>query len=95
MFAKHQYENYKTQTISTNIKKYYIFTDAEVPLYPTLAKKIVKRDQTMSYTGTGAELVNFVRSLSPFVMVYLTEEYVALMQQDHEDLLNMYLVPTS
>ena len=49
----------------------------------------------MSYTGTGAELVNFVRSLSPFVMVYLTEEYVALMQQDHEDLLNMYLVPTS
>ena len=39
--------------------------------------------------------MNAARGLSPFEMVDLTEEDMALMQQNHEDLLNTSLVSTS
>ena len=39
-------------------------------------------------------LENAARVLSPFEMVDLTEEDVALMQKYHKDLLNASLVPT-
>ena len=48
-----------------------------------------------SDTGKRAALVNAARVLSPFAMVDLTLEDISLMKQDHEDLLNMLLVPTS
>ena len=60
-----------------------------------MVKTILKRDWTSSYIGKRADLVNIARGLSPFVMVYLTEEDVELMKQDHKDLLNTSLVSTS
>ena len=72
-----------------------IFNDAYVLLYPTLVKIIVKRDWTASYIVNRVSLVNATTVLSPFMMVDLTEEDVALIQQDHEDLLNASLLSTS
>ena len=46
----------------------------------------------MSYIGKRAALVNESIGLSPFVVVYLTEEDLALIQQDHKDLLRASLV---
>ena len=39
--------------------------------------------------------MNVARGLSPFAMLDFTDENVALMQQDHEDMLNASLVSTS
>ena len=66
-----------------------------VLLYPTLAKTIVKRDLIASYIGKIEALANAARFLSPFLMGDLTEEDVALMQQDHKDLINVSLVSTA
>ena len=66
----------------------------EVPLYPTLVNTIVKRYCKASYIIKIYTLVNAARGLSPFVMVAFKEEDMALMQQDHKDLLNMSLVST-
>ena len=49
----------------------------------------------VSDIGKRVALVNAARVLSPFVIVDLTEEDVALIQQDHEDLLNASLLSTS
>ena len=48
----------------------------------------------VSDIGKRVALVNAARVLSPFVIVDLTEEDVALMQQDREELLNASLVST-
>ena len=69
--------------------------DAEVPLHPTLVNKIEKRDWTASDIGKIAALINEARGISTFVMVDLTEEDLALMQQDHEYMLNTARVSTS
>ena len=95
LFAKHQDEKDKAQVIATAIVKCHIFDDAEVPLYPTLVKTTVKKDWTASDIRKRATLVNVVMGLSPFTMLDMTEEVVALMQQDHEDLLNASLISTS
>ena len=79
---------------SHGYKKIHIFDDTEVRLYPTPVKAIVKRDWTASDIGNIAALLNASRGLSPFLMVYLTEEEVSLMQKYHEDLLNVSLVST-
>ena len=94
MFAKHQYKKDKALVIATSIKKCHIFNEAEVTLYPTLVKTVVKRERTASDIGKRVVLVNIERGLSPFAMVYLTEENVALMKQYHEYLLNESLVST-
>ena len=73
IFAKHQDEKDKAQVIVTYIKKYSIFDDSEVPLYPTLVKTILKHDLTASEIGKMEALVNLERGLSPFAMVDLTE----------------------
>lgn len=93
-FAKHQYEKEKSQFIATAIKKFYIFDDAEVPLYPTLVKIIINRDWTASDIIKRSALVNSERGLSPFNMVDFIEEDVVLMKQDHKDLINASLVST-
>ena len=95
MFAKYQDKKDKAQVIATAIEKLYIFDDAGVPLYPTLVKTIVKIDWAASDIGNRVALVNAARGLSQFPMVYLTEEGVAHMQQDHKYLLNASLVSTS
>ena len=92
MFEKRQDEKEKTQVIAIEIEKCYIFDGAEVPLYPTLVKKIVKRDWTESDIRKREALVNAERGLSPFLMGYLIEEDVVLMKQYHEYLLNLSLV---
>ena len=53
-----------------------------------------KRDWKASDIGNRAALVNAERGLSPFAMVDLTDEDVALMQQYHKELLNTSLVST-
>ena len=88
-------ERAKFQVISTAIKKCYISNDADVPLYSTLLKKIVERDWTASDIVNSAALVNSEIGLSPFAMIDLTEEDVALMKQDHEYLLNTSLLSKS
>ena len=92
LLVKHQYKKYKAWVIATAIEKCYIFDNAGVPLYPTLVKTVLKRDWTSSDTGKRSALVNSERGLSPFVMVDLIEEYMALMHQDHKYLLNASLV---
>ena len=57
LFSKNQDEKDKSQVIATAIKKYYIFNDSKVPLYPTLVKTIVKRDWTSAYIGKRSALV--------------------------------------
>ena len=42
--------------------------------------------------GKRAAFVNAGRGISPFVIVYFTEEDVAFMEQDHKDLINDSLV---
>ena len=86
LFGKHQDEKDKAQLISLAIKKSWIFEDAEVPLYPGLIKTIQKRDWSASDLGKRAALVNAARGLSPFAMVDLTEEDVARMIIEVEDL---------
>ena len=85
----------KAQVVAREIEKCYIFNDMEVPLYPTLAKTIVKRDLIASYIGNIEALANAARFLSPFLMGDLTEEDVALIQQEHKNLINASLVSTS
>ena len=60
-----------------------------------MVNPIVKRDWMASDIVKRAASVNEARGLSPFAMVYLTEEDVALMQEDQNDLLNTSLVSTS
>ena len=72
LFAKHQDEKYKAQVIATVIKKICVFGDTEVPIYPTLVNKIVKRDWKASDIRNRVALVNAARCLSPFAVVYLT-----------------------
>ena len=55
-------------------------------MYPGLTRTIVKRDWIDSDLGKHAALVNAAKWLSPFAMVYLTEEEVAEMDQNFEDL---------
>ena len=93
--CKNKYEKYKAQVIDTAVEKCYIFDDEEVPLYPTLVNKIVKRNWTASDIGKRAALVNAAIGLSTFTMADLTEEDVTIIQQYHEDLLNTLLVSTS
>ena len=95
LFAKHKDEKAKAHIIATAIEKCYIFDDAEVPLYPTLVKNIVKRDWEASYTSKMVSLVNAERGLLPSAMVDLTKEDVALMKRYHEDLLNASIVSIS
>ena len=72
LFAKHKDEKAKAHIIATAIEKCYIFDDAEVPLYPTLVKKILKRYLMASYIRKREALLNSARGISPFTMAYLT-----------------------
>ena len=71
-FVKNLHEKDKSKVIATRIEKCYIFDDAELPLYLTLVKTIVKRDWTVSVIGKVGELVNDARGISYFEMVDLT-----------------------
>jgi len=88
LFEKHLDDVSKAQIIAEAIDKNWIFDDAEVPLYPGLIKTILKRDWTASDLNRRAAFVNAAKGLSPFAMVDLTEDDVAEMIQDNEDMGN-------
>jgi len=88
IFEKHLDDVSKAQIIATAVERNWIIEDAEVPLYPGLIKTIMKRDWTASDLGKRAALVNAAKGLSPFAMVDLSDEDVAEMMQDHDDMLS-------
>ena len=53
LFAEHQYEKDKLHVIDTAIEKCYIFNNAEVPLYPTLVKTIVRIGRLRHWKNSG------------------------------------------
>jgi len=86
IFAKNQDDKDKSLIIANAISKSFMFEDAEVPLYPSLLKMILKRDWTGQDVGKRAALAHTAKGLSPFAMVDLTEDDVACMQQEADDL---------
>ena len=86
IFAKHLDDVARAQVIAEAVEQSWILEDAEVPLYPALVKTIIKRDWTASDLGKRAALVNAAKGLSPFALIDLTDEDVALMVEDDEDL---------
>jgi len=88
LFEKHLDDASKAQIIAEAIDKNWIFEDAEVPLYPGLIKTILNRDWCASDLNRRAALVNAAKGLSPFAMMDLTEDDVAEMIQDSEDMVN-------
>jgi len=95
MFGKHMDNMTKAMFIAAAVERNFVIDDAEVPLYPALTKTIMKWDWTGSDLGKRATLVNAAKGLSPFTMVDLTEEDVAEMTQDFEDLKNATAVSTA
>ena len=59
---------------------------AEVPLYPALIKTTRKWDWLASDLEKWAALVNAEKGISPFVLIDLSEEDIALTIQNYEDL---------
>ena len=86
IFARHLDDVARAQVIAEAVEHAWILEDAEVPLYPALIKTIIKRDWTASDLGKRAALVNAAKGLSPFALIDLTDEDVALMVEDDEDL---------
>ena len=86
IFAKNLDDKDRIIIIATAIEKSIMFEDAEVPLYPSLLKMILKRDWTASDVGKRAALVHAAKGLSPFAMMDLSEEDIATMTQDQDDL---------
>ena len=85
----------KHKIVATAVERSWIIEDAEVPLYPGLIKTIMKRDWTASDLSKRAALVNAAKGFSPFAMVDLSDEDVAEMMQDNEDLLSATHISTS
>ena len=86
IFAKHLDDVARAQVIAEAVDQSWILEDVEVPVYPALIKTIIKRDWTASDLGKRAVLVNAAKGLFPFALIDLTDEDVALMVEDDEDL---------
>ena len=69
-----------------------MYEDAEVPLYPSLVKMILTRKWTGNDLGRRPAYIHAAAGLSP---LDLSEEDVALMQQDYDDLTNASSVSPS
>ena len=95
IFGKHMDDVTRAQLVASAVEKGFIIDDAEVALHPELTKTIIKRDWTGSDLGKRAALVNAAKGNSPFACVDLTEEDVAEMTQDYEDLLHASAVSTA
>ena len=88
LFEKNQDDKDKMGVLSQAIESSFYYDEAEVLLYPTLLKMILKRDWTSGDIGKRAALVNATKGLSPFAMVDMTEEDVAIMMESHVDMEN-------
>ena len=95
IFGKHMDDVTRAQLVAVAVEKGYIIEDAEVALHPELTKTIIKRDWTGSDLGKRAALVNAAKGNSPFACVDLTEEDVAEMTEDYEDLHKASAVSTA
>ena len=82
-------------SIVTTIERNFVINNAEVPLYPALAKTIMRRVWTGADLGKRAALVNAAEGLSLLSVVDLTKEDMAKMTQDFEDLKNATVVSTA
>jgi hypothetical protein len=95
LFAKNQDEKDRAHIISHAIERTFMYEDAEVPLYPSLVKMILTRKWTGNDLGRRPAYIHAAAGLSPFAMVDLSEDDVALMQQDYDDLTNASSVSPS
>ena len=95
LFAKNQDEKDRAHIISHAIARTFMYEDAEVPLYPSLVKMILTRKWTGNDLGRRPAYIHAAAGLSPFAMVDLSEDDVALMQQDYDDLTNASSVSPS
>ena len=71
-----------------------MFENAEVPLYPELIKTISRHDWTASALRKQAALVNVEKGISPFAMIDISEEAIAVMTQNYEDIHRATVVNT-
>ena len=85
LFHRHQDEKDKQNIITSAIKQTSFFEDAEVPLYPALVKMILKQDWLAGDLGKWAAYVNATKGISPFAMLDMTEEDVAIMTEEYDD----------
>ena len=95
LFAKNQDEKDRAHIISHAIERTFMYEDAEVPMYPSLVKMILTRKWTGNDLGRRPAYIHAAAGLSPFAMVDLTEDDVALMQQDYDDLISASSVSPS
>lgn len=86
IFKKHQDNKDKSNIVCTQLESTYILEDGEVPLYPSLIKMILKQDWLAGDVGKHASYVNAAKGISPFAMFDFSEDNVAVMVQDFQDI---------
>ena len=86
LFKKNQDDKDKSNIICAQLESTYILEDGEVPLYPALIKMIQKRDWSAGDVGKRASFVNAAKGISPFAMFDFSEDDVAVMVQDFQDI---------
>ena len=92
IFDKYLGEVGRSQIIAEAIERIWMFEDAYVPLYPVLIKTISKWDWTAPDLGNHATLVNAKKGISPFALIDISEEDIAVTTQNYEDLQRMEAV---
>ena len=86
--AKEKTEPYRTMIVQEYIMANTFFEDADLPMTSQLLKMIMKRSWAGKYGNINhPSLVNAMDGLSPFTMLDLNEDEVALIN-DEQDLLN-------
>ena len=83
---KHLDDKDKLNIIAETLRTTTNYEDADVPLYPGLLKSIKARDWTATDLGKIPAYVNAAKGLSPFAMIDLTLDDIAVMTIDDQDL---------
>ena len=76
----------RAQIIAGAIERSWIFEDAKVPLYLALIKTISIWDWMASDLGKREALVNKAKGISPFALIDIFEEDIAVITQHNKDL---------
>ena len=76
----------RAQIIAGVIERSWIFEDAKVPLYLALIKTISIWDWMASDLGKREALVNKAKGISPFALIDIFEEDIAVITQHNKDL---------
>ena len=81
--AKRTTEPYRMMIVQKYIMVNTLFEDADVPMTSQLLKMIMKRSWTVKYGNINRlSLVHSMDGLSPFTMLVLNEDEVALLNDD-------------